>query len=135
MLFNVSNNDKRNFVQVVIIAETVQKYEPSCVIRDVETVFVQGDARIARHGFSEQCNLFGAVQISHFHSLIFCRHRCPVHPLLCVKKQWKVSKVYVKICKLFSVIFVRRCNMDCDYTAVTAYLHLDDDDDDDDDNE
>jgi len=23
--------------------------------------------------------------------------------------------------------------MDCDYTAVTAYLHLDDDDDDDDD--
>ena len=63
--------------------------QPSCAIGDVETVFEQGDALIARLGFIEQCNSSGAVQKSHFHSLFSCGMWRPVHPLLCVKNKNK----------------------------------------------
>ena len=69
------------------------KYVHYGLIGDIETVSVQSDARVARRGFTQQCNSSGAVQISHFHSLIACRLWRPVHPLLCVKKQRKVSIV------------------------------------------
>ena len=79
-------------LRCVIVAETMQRYVHYGFVGDVETVFVQSDARVARPGFTEQCNSSGAIQISHFHSLIACRRRRrrPVHPLLCVKKQRKV---------------------------------------------
>ena len=62
------NNDKRHRFQVVIIAKTMQKYVPYGFVGNIETVFVQSDARVARRGFNQQCNSSGAVQKSHLHS-------------------------------------------------------------------
>ena len=70
--FVVLKNDKHHRIQVAIIAETMQNKGPFCFIRDEERVFVQGDARIARLEFIEQCNSLGTVQKSRFHSLFSC---------------------------------------------------------------
>ena len=60
------------------------KHRPSWWVGDVETVVVQSDACVVGLGLTQECNLSGAVQWSHFHRRIV--YRQPVHQLVCVQR-------------------------------------------------
>jgi len=62
---------------------TIQKCRPSFWVWDVERIFVQSDACVARLRLVEQFNSSGAVQWRHFNCWVANWH--PVHQLICIQ--------------------------------------------------